>query len=326
MLRQTSLYSECYSTSSLDEVGRTLGGSKVKLGWAIAMLLGLASLMSAKTLVAQAKIVGVDARGFDLRVGTETLRAEDGVKCRFWRNYGRSDRAAFASGDEVVVRLDIGSDPADLREMAEAKTGEWLAQIRSKPQECVVEKIENGDMAVVLAEGRKFTYRVSDKSEIQLRGRTDAKLHHLEKGAKVWVKGRLLPTLDTWVVLISDRPLEDPDEKKPAKKPDAPEKTKPATPALPNSGKLEAKFLACLLTLSMIDVVSGSKTFHITFTRETKFVMQGKSVSPNQVPKGTDCVITYKRDSQGRIIASKVEFFPPRGIETEHGTFNRRLY
>lgn len=314
MLRQTSLCFECYSTLSLDGVERTLGGSKVKLGWAIAVLLGLASLMSAKTLVTQAKIVAMDARGFDLRVGTEVLRAEDGVKCRFWRSYGRSDRSAFALGDEVIVRLDIDSQPADLREMAEAKTGEWLALIRSKPQECVIEKIENGDMAVTLAEGRKFTYRVSEKSQILLKGQTDAKLHHLEKGAKVWVKGRLLPTLDTWVVLISDQPIEDPDEKKPAKKPEATGKTKPVSAALPNSGKLEAKFLACLVTLSMIDVISGSSTFHVTFTRETKFVMQGKSVSPNQIPKGTDCVVTYKRDSQGRIIASKVEFFPPRGI------------
>ncbi len=271
----------------------------------MSILLVLAAMSHAETLVTEAKILEVTERGFVLKVGTEPLAVEDSPETRLWRASARAERAAFKKDEAVGVRIKTDTDPPTLREMADLPTWTWLAKVRREPQKATVEKIEAKSMRVKLADGRPFEFRVSDKTDVVLGGKTGS-LSDLAAGATVYVKGRLLPTLDTWLETITDAPI--------APKAAATKSKKEAKPKpLPESGKLEGGVLGHLTTLKMFDLMVGVRVFHITYRATTRFSLDGRAVGPEALAMRQQAVVYYTRDKTGRILASKVDLFSPKG-------------
>jgi hypothetical protein len=264
----------------------------------------LATMVQAETLVAEAKILEITERGFILKVGTEPLAVEDSPETRLWKDSARTDRSRFRKDDSVGVRIKTDTDPPVLREMADAATWAWLNRIRKEPQKAVVEKVEAKTMRVKLADGRPFEFRISDKTEVLLGGRA-AGMADLEPGATVYVKGRLLPTLDTWLEKVTDAPIA-------VKAPASKAKKAPKLEPLPTSGRLEGDVLIHLPPLKMFDVLLGVRTLHITYRSTTKFSLDGKASGPGSLTKGQRAVVHYTRDKTGRIFASKVDLFSPK--------------
>jgi hypothetical protein len=119
----------------------------------------------------------------------------------------------------------------------------------------------------------------------------------------VYAKGRLLSNLDTWLVTLSDTPLEPP---KAATKPKAAPKLEP----LPAKGKIEGKAGELFPKLSMFDLILPDRTLHVTYSLETQFFYQDRPALAGSLESGMRCVVAYSRDKSGRIVASRVELFP----------------
>jgi len=257
-------------------------------------------------MVTEAKILEVTERGFILRVGTEPLAVEDSAETRIWRSYARTGRDAFKKDDTIGVRIKTDSDPPIVREMADVGTWRWLNQLRKEPVRATVEKVESKTMKVKLDDGKAFEFRISEKTDITIGGK-ECGLSDLTPGMTVYLKGRLLPTLDTWLEKVSDRPLA---VKAAASKPAA--KPKPLPP-LPASGSFTGTVEGVLANLKMFDVTAtDGRKLHITYSAATLFQMENEPAKPDRLTKGMRCVVHYKRDKTGRILASKVDLFNPR--------------
>jgi hypothetical protein len=274
------------------------------------IIVGIVALLppfaASETLVTEAKILEVTERGFILKVGTEPLAVEDSPETRLWKGCSRTERTAFKKDDAVGVRIKTDTDPPLLREMADSPTWSWLSKVRKEPMKATVEKVEARDMTVQFADGKSFSFRISDKTKITLGGKISG-ASDLTKGMSVYVKGRLLPTLDTWLVEVSDQPI--------ASKASSTKTKKEKPPAaLPPSGTIEGTILGNLPGIRMFDLDVG-RLLHITYRSDTKFFLDGKPAKGENLTKGQHGIVHYSRDKAGRILASKVELSQPRSGE-----------
>jgi hypothetical protein len=275
----------------------------MKVYLSLALLLLVQAVSVAETLLSDAKIIQVTERGFVLQVGTQPLAVEDSYQTRFWKIKEAASKEDFVAGDDVHVRIKTDADPPQLREMADRGTWVWLDDIRKNPKPAIIESIDAKYLTVKFSDGSSFSYRATDKSEVKMK--SGAKLGDLEKGARVFVKGRTLPNLDTFLVLVSDSPIEGP---------------KPATPAkavklapLPASGQLTGTVKAHNLNISMFDMNIPDRLVHITYANDTKFYLNGQIVKKSAITAGLRAVVQYKRDKAGRLIAHKVELYGQGG-------------
>lgn len=260
----------------------------------------------AETMVTEAKILEVTERGFILKVGTEPLAVEDSAETRIWRSFVRAPRDGFKKDDTVGVRIKTDTDPPVVREIADVATWRWLNQVRKEPMKATVEKVESKVMKVRLEDGKPFEFRISEKTDITIGGK-EAGLSDLTPGSSVYLKGRLLPTLDTWLEKVSDRPFA---AKATNAKPTA--KPKPLPP-LPLSGTFTGTIEAVLANLKMFDVqATDGRVLHVTYGPTTVIQLDNEAAKPDRLTKGLRCVVHYKRDKTGRILASKVDVFSPR--------------
>jgi hypothetical protein len=260
------------------------------------------SYASAETLVTPAKIVEVTERGYVLQIGTEPLVVEDSVQTRFWHARATTKRDSFKAGDSVVVRLNTATDPPEVRELIDSETAKWLDAVRKTPQSATITKLDTKYLEVKLADGSNFRYRVTDKTIIQMAGKPE-NLMALSAGKTIYVKARMLPTLDTWASEISDKPFAVVASKaKSTPKPKRP-------PALAASGILEGNVVAPNHRLNMFSVMVQVRALHITYTSATKFTLNGQPCRADQVNRGLRFKLTYRRDKFGRIFAQKVELF-----------------
>lgn len=273
------------------------------------MIVGIVALATAvaqgETLVTEAKILEVTERGFVLKVGTEPLAVEDTPETRRWKDFGAVERAAFKKDETIGVRIKTDTDPPLVREMADSATWAWLTRIRKEPLKATVEKVEAKTMRVKFVDGRPFEFRISEKTDILVGGKPGS-ISDLSRGLTVYVQGRLLPTLDTWLEKVSDQPFP---PKKSARSSGA---TKRPPPAIPASGNLDGTVSGHLPNLSMFDLVFSERLVHITYRADTKFFLDGKPSNAGALTKEWRCIVQYSRDKTGRILASKVELFRPR--------------
>lgn len=271
---------------------------------------GILSLLSvgsiAETLVTEAKILEVTERGFVLKVGTEPLAVEDSSETRVWRAHVRSARSEFKRDEIVGVRIKTDLDPPVLREMADVATWRWLNQLRKEPVRATVERVDSKVMRVRLEDGKPFEFRISEKTNITIGGK-ECGISDLAPGLSVYVKGRLLPTLDTWLEKVSDVPI-------PGKAATAKPTSKPKPlPPLPASGSFTGSIEGVLANLRMFDVkATDGRVLHVTYSAGTLFQLDNEASKPDRLTKGMTCVVHYKRDKTGRILASKVDLFRPK--------------
>ena len=265
----------------------------------------LASPLFAETLITEAKILEVTERGFILKVGTEPLAVEDSPETKLWKGCAKVERKSFEKDETVSVRIKTDTDPPLLRELADTSSWKWLDQVRRQPSKGTIEKITANTMRLKLSDGKSFEFRISDGTSVILQGKPGS-TSDLEVGQTVYVKGRLGATLETYLEKVTDEPI-------PVKATAASKKKEKAPAPIPTSGKLEGTVLIHLPPLKMFDIMVGNRTLHISYRLETKFTLDGRSVRADSLTKGQECIVHYSRDKTGRILASKVELFTPRG-------------
>ncbi len=269
------------------------------------------SVAIAENEILEAKILETTERGFVLQVGTEPLAVDDEHDTRFWRKKSLAKRDEFKSGDPVFARVKVDNDPPVLREIADRETWMWLDKIRKEPQTGTIEKVDSKFVSVKFSDGSIFAYRATDKSKVKLKDNADGRLGDLKVGMKVYLKGRTLPTYDTWLVEVSDQPIA---STKSSSKSSSTKKEKVIrAPALPESGKLTGHTLVNIPKLSMFDVIaSDNRSLHISYNRETKFTFEGKPCGPEAIVRGLRFSLLYQRDRFGRLLATKVELYMRR--------------
>jgi len=191
-----------------------------------------------------------------------------------------------------------------LREIADEATWLWLEKIRHEYVKGTVEKVDAKTLVLKLADGTHFAYRATDKSKVKLKDVAGATVFGIEAGTVLWVKGRLLSSLDTWLMEATDTEPAASGKPSKAKKP-------PKADPLPPTGTLEGHVLAHLDRLKMFDIQAGVRGLHISYNSSTRFTLDGKPAKAGVIQKGQLCVLQYHRDRAGRIIASKVELRTP---------------
>jgi hypothetical protein len=259
---------------------------------------------AADTLLTQARILEVTERGFVLQVGTEPLGVEDTSATKYWREGKPVKRGAFRKDDAVHVRLKTDADPPGLREMADIATARWLESVRRDAQKATIERVDARYVHAKFDNGRIFAYRATDKTQVRLKSKADANLADLKPGQTLYLKGRLLPSLDTWLAIVSDEPIAEPAGSKPKA---------PATKLapLPQTGKITGSVENVFASLKMFDLNIGARTVHITFVPETRFTFGGAATVSSKLRTGLRASVQYKRDKNGRLVASLIELSEP---------------
>ncbi|CAN5429788.1 hypothetical protein BH11ARM1_BH11ARM1_03100 [soil metagenome] len=265
---------------------------------AVLLVLALVQTVCAETLVTKAKIAEVSERGYVLEVGTEMIPVQDESATHFWKNRKAGARTDFVKGDSVTVRLKTDAAPTLVREMADTPTYDWLDHLRKDVTPCEVVKIDTKYLTVKLDGGGEFAYRYSDKSKLEVAGVKS--VGELKEGQKLFIKGRLLPSLDTWIATIYDQ--------KPAVATKSTGKKAPKIKPIKigASGTLEGTVDVAKPPFSMIDMMVEGQLIHTTYTTKTTFTLDGAKIDASAVAHGLKISVTYKRDQFGRLIASKV--------------------
>ncbi len=153
----------------------------------------------ARAAAMRARIVAVDARGFDLAIAGERVRAEDLPDARYWRDRAPAERRAFLPGETVVVRLRTAGPRARLREIADPPSAAWLAERRGGISRGTVAALGGGRLTLALDGGARFAFRVAPGT---------LRTNEPRVGDEVWVRGRASgDALDPTAAEISPRPI-----------------------------------------------------------------------------------------------------------------------
>jgi hypothetical protein len=263
----------------------------------------LCSLLWAETLVTKAKIAEVTERGFVFTIGTEAVPAQDESGTRFWKGIKPAKKDEFKPGEMVSIRLKTDESPAVLREICDEPTADFLTKIRKETVACSVVKVEAKNLTVRFENGTEFTYRHSDKSKVTANGAA-ATMSDLKEGQKLYVKGRLLPTLDTWVVEATD-------VKPPVAS--ATSKAKKSSKAKPfklaPSGKLKGLVDLHQPQYWMVDIYIGEHLVHVIYNAKTQIKLEGAKADASAIERGLFAEVLYKRDIYGRPIASEIKLY-----------------
>ncbi len=255
------------------------------------------------TQIVDAKIAEVTERGFVLQVGTDSISVEDSGSTKFWKGKAAVKRGAFAVSDLVTARIKTSTDTPELREIADRESWKWLDNVRKQPVVGTIEKVDPKYLTLKLEDGTSFSYRATEKSKVEMKGRPDMKLTDLEVGQKVYAKGRTLATLDTWLALITDTPL----APKAVKGKSSGGKRGSKAKVLPAHGSIDGLVLGHTAQFHMFDIAHDAATLHITYTSTTKFILDGIAVKAVAIQPNQKTIVFYSRDKFGRIVASRVE-------------------
>lgn len=267
------------------------------------MLLGLAAVaMSAPPV--RARVIQVTERGFVLRVGGSELVVEDTPKAHFWLKKVASKRTAFVAGADVYVRIKTDSTPVILREMADPESSQWLDDLRSKPHKGTVKNLDAKTITFGFADGSEMIYRVTAKTKVTMKG-ADVSPADLKPGDVLYIKCRALSTLDLSLVLASDLPIKEDDE--PGDKRGKGRKKSADAFHLAASGTFEGEVGALSPAWKMFDVLTSGTTLHVSYNPQSRFLFGGVKGAVTGLKTGMHAKITYRRDTFGRIVGSRIE-------------------
>jgi predicted DNA-binding antitoxin AbrB/MazE fold protein len=258
----------------------------------------------AETLITKAKIAEVTERGFVLTIGTESVPAEDESQTRFWKGFKPAKKEDFKPGEAVSVRLKTDGAPTILREITDETTADWLTRIRKETMPCTVVKVDPKSIVVRFDNGAEFAYRYSEKSKATLSGATVSVID-LKEGQKIHVKGRLLPTLDTWIVEATD--VKPATVAKPSSKTKKPAQPKPLK--ISSSGKIKGVVDLHQPQFWMVDMYVEKRLIHVTYTASTAIKLEGAKANASAIERGLWAEVLYRRDNYGRLIASEIKLY-----------------
>ena len=274
-----------------------------------------------------AKIEGLRASGFSLRVGNATVVADWTDKTRAWANKVAVERSAFRVGDTVWVRLKEGVGGDEIREIADVSSWNWLESIRKTVKAGSISAIDAKYITVKFADSTTMAYRATPKSKVSLSGQP-ATLADLKVGQALFWKGRTLATLDTWLVYVTDKTPSKAEMEIPSANGTKSGRTKTSTgksgggklgpsnqspvgaaPKLQMIGEITGRVQLIMTGQNLFDMFVGSTLLHINYTSATRFLINGQRVAPGEVLPGMSAKVSYRRDTYGRIYASRVILF-----------------
>lgn len=266
-------------------------------------LLALSASSFGATKIVDAVIATIDEHSVTLTVGGEAVITDIETSTRFWHSKGTADLSAFRVGESVKARLKTDKTPIILREIADKATWDWLDGLRKHPTSGVVRKVDDRCVTLALTDGSNFSYRVTAKTPITLNG-TTADRSALKEGMKLWIKGRTLPTLDTWAAQVSDQPIlvNTKTSKKGTKRPNL-------AAVVPAAGKITGNIMGHWNQIHFFDLPYQGLIVHIGYNAQTRFTLDKRKASPADIVRGMLATATFHRDALGRIIATKVELF-----------------
>jgi hypothetical protein len=192
-----------------------------------------------------------------------------------------------------------------LRELADISTYDWLEKVRKEVVSGTVVKVDQRVLVLRLDGGAEFAFRYSDKSKVTVQGAPA--ITDLKEGQRLYVKGRLLPTLDTWIVSASDQKPEPAATKSKKSKEPATERAKPIK--IGASGTLKGTVDLHRPTYQMVDLMVEGHLIHAIYNAKTTIRLDGQKSDLSAIARGLKIEITYRRDQYGRLIASKIELF-----------------
>lgn len=242
----------------------------------------------------------MNERGFVFLIDGKSVAADDNPQTHYWIAKARGLREGFKAGDQVGVRIKTDVSPAELRELSDFSSWNWLTAIRKEAMGGVVIKADAKWLAVKFDDGSSFTYKLTAKSSAQIAGATKP-VSSLAEGTHVFIKGRLTSTLETSAAMVTDIRPEAEVKKGRTKKTSA--------LRLAATGKVRGIVETLHSSLRMFDVNVDDRLLHITYSRDTNFSINGTRALATDMQKGAEALITYRRDGYGRLIASKVELF-----------------
>jgi hypothetical protein len=286
--------------------------------WLTFLCVFVAACSQAASIVTLGKISALSDRGFVLTKADGTLNFEIESSSRIWHNRAPGRLVDFQVGELVVVRYKAGTtSPQIVRELADDKTANWLAEIRKKRLYGKVLRTDDRTLTVTFDDGSTFSYRATAKSKVSLRGQS-VPYTALKPGQKLVLKGRTLPNMDTWLVSASDQMptnAEDAEsdssasdsEEGTTEKPAAKPPKEPTAKSKTNRKTLSGPIVAIFADYRMFDIRADGILMHITVNESTDFRLAGKKVNWRALETGMDAEISFRRDRLGRIIALRVD-------------------
>lgn len=153
-------------------------------------------------------LVSVDSNAATLvlkpRTGTDlTYRYTENT--HILRDKKAVEATAFKPGDAIVVRFRNSSvGPAELYDLADKPSWEWLDRVRHETTLVTVKEVSDESLkAAEGTDGAEIEYRITDKTQCS-RGGQSASIADFKAGEKVYVVPRLLPRGNLMATAISD--------------------------------------------------------------------------------------------------------------------------
>ena len=248
-----------------------------------------------------AKVIKITDRGVLLQVNTEPIALEGRASTKYWHDKKPAGKDDFKAGETVYARFKSDEDPPELKELCDEVTWKWLEAIRKSPQRGTVEKVDSKYVTVKFADGSKFSYRATDKTDVKI-GSKQSQISDLKTGMTINVKGRTLPTLDVFAVLISDEAIA-----VKASKTTSDKRPLVFREKLAATGTISGQIVALHPEGRMFDIDQGGRVLHISYTASTTISLNANPGKTTDLQVGRQCAISYKRDKVGRILAQKVD-------------------
>ena len=257
----------------------------------------------AQVEIVDGRIENVSGKQFELSTSKGRMSALTDSKTRFWFGRQSVEMEKFPVGITISARIKVADDSATVKEIADTATAAWLTNIRKTPQLGTVLSTNLKGITVKFADNTTFTYRATEKSQVILQGK-ETSLESVQPGQTLYFHARLLSNYDTWLKLASDAP--------PTIKPETTRSSsKSATVGqdrspMPSSGEIEGTIVFFYPKAPIFDIVVDGQRYHVNYTANTQFMVDGKKAGPNVLDLDLVVRIKYRRDRFGRIMASKI--------------------
>jgi hypothetical protein len=279
--------------------------SHYRIGKLALMTLSLVICASAfaQVEILDGRVENVAGKQFELSTPKGRINAVTDSKTRFWFGRQSVEMEKFPVGINFSARIKVSDDSATVKEIADTATAAWLTNIRKTAQLGTVVSTNLKGITVKFADNTTFTYRATEKSQVVLNGK-EAKLESIQPGQTLYFHARLLSNYDTWLKLASDAP--------PAIKPETTRSTSKGTSAsqdrspMASSGEIEGTIVFFYPKAPIFDIAIDGQRYHINYTANTQFMVDGKKAGPNVLDLDLVVRIKYRRDRFGRIMASKI--------------------
>lgn len=254
------------------------------------------TLLKTETIIADGRLVGLENNIVAVQTSAAVYKGLATPKTRFWIDGRPSELRKFAINMPVRARLRSDASGVELRELCDGPSALLLEKIRTTYLEATVARVDSQGYWFNLPTGVEHFYKTTKSTKID---RTV-----LKEGDKVFVKGRMLTSLDTALAHAA--------EQAPPPAPGLPgdpiKPPKPMPPSVPidDPRGVPVKIVSLMGQMTMFDVEYEGRRYHITFDRYTLFLDGKKPVPFDDSWYGQNVRLRVRRDRFSRLMAIRV--------------------